>query len=120
MKDLWFLAQTMIFLPTPRALNNALCILASGGLIGLPTETVYGLAADASQDLAVAKIFEEKKRPTFNPLIIHGSSAEPFKEHVLWNQKAETLAKAFWPGPLTLVLASPSLVFTLAVCKCRA
>lgn len=86
------------------ALEEALSILRKGGLIGLPTETVYGLAADATQDLAVASIFEKKKRPTFNPLIIHGPSREAFEDHVLWNETAEKLAKAFWPGPLTLVL----------------
>lgn len=85
-------------------LEEASRILHKGGLIGLPTETVYGLAADASQDLAVAAIFEKKKRPTFNPLIIHGLSSQAFKEHVFWNDKAEALALAFWPGPLTLVL----------------
>jgi L-threonylcarbamoyladenylate synthase len=62
------------------------------------------LAADATQDLAVAAIFEKKKRPTFNPLIIHGLSSQALQEHVLWNEKAETLALAFWPGPLTLIL----------------
>lgn len=94
----------MIILPTHEQIEKAVQILCEGGLIGLPTETVYGLAADATQDLAVASIFEKKKRPTFNPLIIHGPSKEAFKEHVLWNEKAEALAQAFWPGPLTLVL----------------
>lgn len=73
-------------------------------LIGLPTETVYGLAADATQDYAVARIFEKKNRPSFNPLIIHGHSRDAFKGQVMWNEKAEILARAFWPGSLTLVL----------------
>jgi len=94
----------VIIVPTPETLEEALGILRKGGLIGLPTETVYGLAADANQDLAVATIFEKKKRPTFNPLIIHGPSSEAFTEHVEWNEIAEVLAQAFWPGPLTLVL----------------
>ncbi|MBS0271803.1 MAG: threonylcarbamoyl-AMP synthase [Proteobacteria bacterium] len=94
----------MIYAPTPNSIKDALHLLHRGDLIGLPTETVYGLAADATQDLAVAKIFEKKRRPTFNPLIIHGSSPASFKEHVFWNERAERLAKAFWPGPLTLVL----------------
>ncbi len=94
----------MIVLPTPEYLEEALRHLRKGDLIGLPTETVYGLAADASQDLAVAKIFKQKNRPTFNPLIIHGPSSECFKKHVQWNEKAEVLANVFWPGPLTLVL----------------
>jgi L-threonylcarbamoyladenylate synthase len=85
-------------------IEQAAKILHRGGLIGLPTETVYGLAADATQDLAVASIFAKKNRPTFNPLIIHGPSSDKFKKHVIWNEKAEMLAQAFWPGPLTLVL----------------
>lgn len=102
----------MIFKPLSDSLEKALHILQEGDLIGLPTETVYGLAADATQELAIAKIFQLKNRPTFNPLIIHGLSHESFKGHVLWNEKAEVLARAFWPGPLTLVLprlASSSL-----------
>ncbi|HUX80248.1 MAG TPA: L-threonylcarbamoyladenylate synthase [Alphaproteobacteria bacterium] len=85
-------------------LEEAIRILSQGDLIGLPTETVYGLAADATQELAVAKIFQLKNRPTFNPLIIHGHSNDCFKEHVIWNEEAEALARTFWPGPLTLVL----------------
>lgn len=94
----------MIVSPTPEALEEALQILHAGGLIGLPTETVYGLAADATQDLAVAKIFEQKNRPSLNPLIIHGATQTTFQEHVEWNEQAQLLADAFWPGPLTLVL----------------
>ena len=94
----------MIVSPTPEALEKALQILHAGGLIGLPTETVYGLAADATQDLAVAKIFEQKNRPSINPLIIHGATQTTFQEHVEWDERAQLLADAFWPGPLTLVL----------------
>lgn len=102
----------MIMSPTSAHMEQASRILHNAGLIGLPTETVYGLAADATQDLAVAAVFETKKRPTFNPLIVHGLSSQIFKKQVLWNEKAEALAQAFWPGPLTLVLprlASSSL-----------
>src|SRR3990167_5907671 len=94
----------MIIEPTPSQLEEACRALRKGGLIGLPTETVYGLAADATQDLAVASIFEKKKRPTFNPLIIHGPSRDVFQDQVIWSKKADALAQAFWPGPLTLVL----------------
>ncbi|MDI9637903.1 L-threonylcarbamoyladenylate synthase [Geitlerinema splendidum] len=94
----------MIVSPTPEALEEALQILHAGDLIGLPTETVYGLAADGTQDLAVAKIFEQKNRPSLNPLIIHGATQTTFQEHVEWNERAQLLADAFWPGPLTLVL----------------
>ena len=79
-------------------------LLRKGELIGLPTETVYGLAGDATQDQAIARIFETKNRPSFNPLIIHGNSPAAFNEHVIWNEKADALAQIFWPGPLTLVL----------------
>lgn len=102
----------MMRLPTPEAIQDAVRLLQAGELVGLPTETVYGLAADATQDLAVAKIFEKKNRPSINPLIIHGASQECFRNHVMWNDKAQVLAEAFWPGPLTLVLprkASSSL-----------
>lgn len=94
----------MIVLPTPARLEEATHILDNAGLIGVPTETVYGLAGDASQDIAVAAIFKKKRRPTFNPLIIHGHSSQIFQNHVLWNETAEALAQAFWPGPLTLIL----------------
>jgi len=94
----------VIFNFNDNTINEAIHILRSGHLIGLPTETVYGLAADATQDIAVARIFEAKKRPTFNPLIIHGSASNTFAAHVVWNEMAELLANEFWPGPLTLVL----------------
>ncbi|MBY0502106.1 MAG: threonylcarbamoyl-AMP synthase [Alphaproteobacteria bacterium] len=94
----------MIVYPTQENYQEAIHKLQKGELIGLPTETVYGLAGDATSDLAIARIFEAKKRPTFNPLIIHGSSQETFKDHVVWNDIAEILSRAFWPGPLTLVL----------------
>lgn len=87
------------------SIQNALAILRSGGLIGLPTETVYGLGADASQPAAVAKIFAAKGRPAGHPLIIHIAEAQAMKD---WAsdvpESAWTLARHFWPGPLTLVL----------------
>src|SRR3990167_1289878 len=89
---------------THKTLEEAIILLRKGKLIGLPTETVYGLAGDATQDQAIAQIFETKKRPSFNPLIIHGKSIATFNEHVIWNEKADVLAKTFWPGPLTLIL----------------
>ncbi len=106
----------MIVLPTVEPIQNALGVLRDGGLIGLPTETVYGLAADATQDRAVAQIFDKKKRPSFNPLIIHGQSKEAFAGQVIWTEKADLLAQTFWPGPLTLVLKrSPSASLSLLV-----
>ena len=78
--------------------------LADGHCIGLPTETVYGLAADATNGIAVARIFEMKGRPKFNPLICHVSDVEMARKYGQFNDLAEKLAETFWPGPLTLVL----------------
>lgn len=86
------------------AIEKACAVLRRGGLIALPTETVYGLAADATMGEAVAKIFEAKGRPSFNPLICHVASLEMAREHVTFDALALILAEAFWPGPLTLVL----------------
>jgi L-threonylcarbamoyladenylate synthase len=79
-------------------------ILQAGGLVTFPTETVYGLGADARNDHAVARIFDAKGRPRFNPLIVHVSSIEAAQRFVDWSDQAEQLARRFWPGPLTLVL----------------
>lgn len=75
-----------------------------GGLVAFPTETVYGLGADARDDMAVARIFEAKGRPSFNPLIVHFTSIEAASEEVEFGESAHLLARTFWPGPLTLVL----------------
>jgi L-threonylcarbamoyladenylate synthase len=77
--------------------------LKSGRLVLLPTETVYGLAADASNPQAVARIFEAKGRPRFNPLIAHVSSALEAESIAIFDARARALAEAFWPGPLTIV-----------------
>ncbi|MBB5518103.1 L-threonylcarbamoyladenylate synthase [Amphiplicatus metriothermophilus] len=89
---------------TARAARRAGEILRAGGLVGLPTETVYGLAADATNDRAVARVFEAKGRPAFNPLIAHVRDLDMAKAHAVFSPLAERLARAFWPGPLTLVL----------------
>ena len=78
--------------------------LKNGELVSFPTETVYGLGADASNELAIAKIFESKKRPKFNPLIHHFSSFDEIKENCETNNIIEELNQLFWPGPLTIVL----------------
>lgn len=90
--------------PNPDGFEQAKSIWRAGGLVSFPTETVYGLGADARNDLAVAKIFEAKNRPSFNPLIVHVATIEAAKSLVHWSETADALAKAFWPGPLTLVL----------------
>ena len=77
--------------------------LRAGGLVILPTETVYGLGADASNPAAVAAIFEAKGRPRFNPLIAHVADLETAARIADFDDRAYALAKAFWPGPLTIV-----------------
>ncbi len=89
---------------TPADLAVAAAFLLAGDLIGMPTETVYGLAADATQGEAIAAIFEAKGRPSFNPLISHVASLQQALEHGIFEADALRLAEAFWPGPLTLVV----------------
>lgn len=87
------------------AIDDAVAVLRRGGLVALPTETVYGLAADAENELAVRRIFAVKGRPATHPLIVHvpeASALERWASEV--PQGARRLAEAFWPGPLTLVL----------------
>jgi L-threonylcarbamoyladenylate synthase len=84
--------------------EKAAAILKVGGLVALPTETVYGLAANALDEQAVAKIYEAKGRPSFNPLIVHVSNIESAQKYTTFNEAAQKLAEVFWPGPLTLVL----------------
>jgi L-threonylcarbamoyladenylate synthase len=82
----------------------AVAALRAGLLVAFPTETVYGLGADATSDRAVARIFEAKSRPRFNPLIIHVGDARAARRLVRFTADAARLADLFWPGPLTLVL----------------
>ncbi len=88
----------------PEAVAEACALLRAGGLVAFPTETVYGLGADATDDAAVARIFAAKQRPRFNPLIAHFHTAEAAAAEVVFDARAERLAAACWPGPLTLVL----------------
>lgn len=98
-------------MPDREALREAVEILKRGGLVAFPTETVYGLGADALSAEATAKIFEAKGRPATNPLIVHVGSIEKARELVkAWPEEAEKLARAFWPGPLTLVLPKAEIV----------
>ncbi|MBY0562776.1 MAG: threonylcarbamoyl-AMP synthase [Hyphomonadaceae bacterium] len=83
---------------------HAASLLRQGGLVVFPTETVYGLGADAANPLAVARIFDAKGRPRFNPLITHVLSLADAERHGRFPAKARVLANAFWPGPLTLVV----------------
>jgi L-threonylcarbamoyladenylate synthase len=85
-------------------ISRAACILRDGGTVAFPTETVYGLGADATNDVAVAKIFAAKQRPQFNPLISHVANSESAFRLGQFSSDAEKLAEALWPGPLTLVV----------------
>jgi len=84
--------------------EQAARILAAGGLVAFPTETVYGLGADATNGGAVARLYDAKGRPSFNPLIAHIADAGAARALARFDHAAEKLAAAFWPGPLTLVL----------------
>jgi len=88
-----------------QAVERAAALLRAGEVVALPTETVYGLAANALNDKAVARIFEIKGRPSHNPIIVHVASLAMARECVRdWPEIATNLARAFWPGPLTMVL----------------
>ena len=96
--------QTKIFNTSIHDLSKASELIKSGGTLAFPTETVYGLGADATNKLAVAKIFQAKGRPSFNPLIIHCFSIEQIQKFAMWSSEAQKVANKFWPGPLTMVL----------------
>jgi L-threonylcarbamoyladenylate synthase len=99
-----------------QAIARAAAALRAGGRVILPTETVYGLAADASNARAVAAVYEAKGRPAFNPLIAHVADLATAQRIARFDERALLLAKRFWPGPLTLVLpvADPAAVCDLA------
>ena len=86
------------------AIADAALCLADGGLVAFPTETVYGLGADATNGIAVARLYAAKGRPSFNPLIAHVFDLTAAQRLAVFDAAAEKLAAAFWPGPLTLVL----------------
>ena len=96
--------ENKVLRPSSNNISSAARSLKKGGLIAFPTETVYGLAANAMSDESVAKIFQVKRRPSFNPLIIHCHNTKSAKKFVQFNKHASILAKKFWPGSLTLVL----------------
>jgi Sua5/YciO/YrdC/YwlC family protein len=87
-----------------RALNEAVAALAEGLPVALPTETVYGLAADATNPAAITRIYETKGRPRFNPLICHMADLAMAERHAVFDPVSRRLAEQFWPGPLTLIL----------------
>ncbi len=100
---------------TSSDIDQAIAVLRSGGLVAFPTETVYGLGADASNDAAVARVFSVKGRPTDHPLIVHLADYEQLGDWAaIVTPTARLLADAFWPGPLTLLVERSSSV-SLAV-----
>ncbi|MGC8668567.1 MAG: L-threonylcarbamoyladenylate synthase [Chthonomonadales bacterium] len=91
--------------PQPEAIERAAAVIREGGLVAFPTETVYGLGADATRPDAVAAIYAAKGRPPTNPIIVHVASVEEAQQVAAqWPQVASRLAQRFWPGPLTLVV----------------
>lgn len=94
-------------------LPKAVALLKSGECVGMPTETVYGLAGDALNPNAVAKVFEIKRRPAFDPLIIHVTADLPLEDYVILNETAQLLMEQFWPGPLTLLMEKTDLISDL-------
>jgi L-threonylcarbamoyladenylate synthase len=102
--------KTVIHHPTPAVLRRLAAVLRRGGLVAVPTETVYGLAANALDARACAKVFRAKRRPANDPLIVHVTDLAAAEELAVWNDLARGLAKRFWPGPLTLVLPRRELI----------
>ena len=90
--------------PSQDAITRAVDLLRAGGLVAMPTETVYGLAANAADAAAVARLYAAKGRPRFNPLIAHVASVDMARMQGMFHQQALDLIEAFWPGPLTLVV----------------
>src|SRR4249919_379751 len=97
--------------PDPTIIAHAAALLRGGRLVAFPTETVYGLGAHALDPAAVARIYAAKGRPKYNPLIVHlAARTQVAAVAAGWNDIAERLARAFWPGPLTLVLMKTDAV----------
>jgi L-threonylcarbamoyladenylate synthase len=93
-----------VVIATPETISKAAQALARGEIVAFPTETVYGLGANALDARAVAKVFAAKERPRFNPLIVHVPGIAAAERYAIMTDTARRLAEAFWPGPLSLVL----------------
>jgi len=104
--------MSIIFPGDEKGVVKAASLIKSGNLVGLPTETVYGLAANALNFDAVAEIFRVKGRPATNPVIVHVHSVEMAQALGDFNERAAILAKTFWPGPLTIVIRASEIVPT--------
>ena len=105
------MSETVRLTSDPEGIQVAADLIRSGEIVAFPTETVYGLGADAFNKLAVAKIFEVKRRPHFDPLIVHiGSKEQLLRVAASITEKARHLMSDFWPGPLTLILKKRRVV----------
>src|SRR5437588_1906037 len=103
--------MTRTFIAEPAAIAEAAAVLRGGGLVAFPTETVYGLGANALDPAAVARIFLAKGRPAHNPLIVHVAEEDQARQLARdWPDAAALLAQRFWPGPLTLVVRRREMV----------
>lgn len=100
----------MLFTASEKDIKQAALILKNGGIVAIPTETVYGLAANALDENAVNKIFKAKGRPNDNPLIVHISKIEDMDKYAYTNTKAYELADKLWPGPLTMILPKKRII----------
>tara|TARA_Y100001968_G_scaffold322659_1_gene359127 strand:- start:1537 stop:2490 length:954 start_codon:yes stop_codon:yes gene_type:complete len=101
-----------------KGIKEAAEILTVNGVVAFPTETVYGLGANAFSQEAVTKVYKIKRRPTYNPLIIHVSSYQMAREYGFFNESADKLARTYWPGPLTIIVKKEkSNVVDLATAK---
>ena len=96
--------RNKIKLESDRSFKEAVSLLRNDKLVGLKTETVYGVACDPTSILAIKKVFELKNRPKFNPLIIHVNSIKQAEKIAFINEDARLIMKEFWPGPITLIL----------------
>ena len=109
------MTQPSIILPAnPTTLDYCAQLLRDGNVVGVPTETVYGLAANALNQASVRKIFDVKGRPLIDPLIVHFSDLETAEPHIEGNSAVKLLAKAFWPGPLTMVVPKKTSIPDIA------
>ncbi|MBE6792861.1 MAG: threonylcarbamoyl-AMP synthase, partial [Ruminococcaceae bacterium] len=103
--------DTRFLSATETDLNTAAALLKNGELVGIPTETVYGLAANALDNEAVSRIFVAKGRPQDNPLIVHIADVDVLPTLVTFiPEKAKQLAQAFWPGPLTMIFPKSAVI----------
>ncbi|MEE8393676.1 MAG: L-threonylcarbamoyladenylate synthase [Rhodospirillales bacterium] len=96
--------DSKIIAASRQSISSAARLIGDGKLVAFPTETVYGLGADATNDKAVAEIFAAKERPSFNPLIVHFADSSSAEKAARFNARARELAAAFWPGALSMVL----------------